>query len=89
MSKSIDYYEPAIYLRRELGSWTSYGEMPLYQAVLLAIRKYRTTAEPTVSSKSLHLVGIDSIVAVRDRHDFPTDLDFGEGQPTTGIAHRS
>lgn len=88
MSKSIDYYESAVYLRRELGAWTSYGEMPLYKAVLLAIRKYRTTAEPTVSSKSLHLVGIDSIVAVRERLDFPTDVEADGYQAAEALHQR-
>lgn len=74
MANNFDYQEPAVYLRRESGNWTSYGEMPLYQAILLAVRKYRMTAEPTITSKNLHLVGIDSIDAVRQRPDFPTDI---------------
>ena len=78
MATEIDYEEPATYYRRETGgssSGMSFGEMPLYQAVLLAIRKYRVTQEPAVTSKSLRLIGIDAIVALRDRPDFPTNID--------------
>lgn len=69
---SIDYSEPAVYSRRENGTWISYGSLPLDQAIRLALRKYRMTEEPIVSSKGLHLIGIDAIHAVRQRTDFPS-----------------
>ena len=49
--------------------------MPFYKAVLLAVRKYRINHEPCILSDALNLVGIDSILAVRQRPDFPVRLE--------------
>ncbi len=68
---SIDYLRPALYVRWEAGKWSSFGPMPLYKAVLLAVGKYRINHEPWVLSDGLNLVGIDSILAMRQRADFP------------------
>jgi hypothetical protein len=48
--------------------------MPLHEAVLLAVRKYRVNHEACIFSEGLSLVGIDSIVAVFQRPDFPSPI---------------
>jgi hypothetical protein len=77
----INYHRPAHYLFREQnGAWYSFGPMPLFKAVLLAIGKYRVNNESVVYSHELSLIGIDAILAVRQRADFPLSLTF-EGAP--------
>ena len=69
------YYRPAHYLFREdNGAWYAFGPMPLFKAVLLAVGKYRINDEPVVLSDQLSLIGIDAILAVRQRADFPLTL---------------
>jgi hypothetical protein len=48
--------------------------MPLHEAVLLAVRKYRVNHEACIFSEGLSLVGIDSIIAVFQRPDFPSPV---------------
>jgi hypothetical protein len=48
--------------------------MPLYEAVLLAVRKYRPTYESCVVADDISLIGIDAILAMRQRPDFPVAL---------------
>lgn len=67
----INYLRPSHYVRCEEGAWISFGPMPLYKAVLLAVRKWRINHEPCILSDGLNLVGIDAILAVRQRADFP------------------
>jgi hypothetical protein len=67
----IDYLRPAMYARSEAGAWTSFGPMPLHEAVLRAVRKYRVNHEPCIFCEGLSLVGINSILAVFRRSDFP------------------
>ena len=67
----VNYLRPALYIRCEAGAWSSFGPMPLHKAVLLAVRKYRINHEPCIFSDELSLIGIDSILAVRERSDFP------------------
>ena len=73
----INYHRPAHYLfREEKGAWYSFGPMPLFKAVLLAVGKYRVSNESVVCSDDLSLIGIDAILAVRQRADFPITLSF-------------
>lgn len=67
----IDYRSPAIYVRNESGTWISFGPMPLYKAVLRAVGKYRVNHEPCILAGDISLIGIDAILAVRRRADFP------------------
>jgi hypothetical protein len=57
--------------------------MPLFKAVLLAVGKYRVSNESVVCSDDLSLIGIDAILAVRQRADFPLTLTF-EGAAIAG-----
>lgn len=68
----IDYSQPAMYARSEAGAWMSFGPMPLREAVLLAVRKYRVNHEACIFSQGISLVGIDAIIAVFRRPDFPS-----------------
>jgi hypothetical protein len=71
----ISYFSPAQYLFwEEGGAWHSFGPMPLYKAVLLAVGKYRINHEPCVLGDGVSLIGIDAILAVRQRPDFPLTL---------------
>ncbi len=67
----FNYVRPARYVRCEGGEWSSFGPMPFYKAVLLAVQKYRVNHEPGIMCGGLSLVGIDAILAVRQRADFP------------------
>lgn len=67
----LNYLRPARYLFCEGTAWYSFGPMPLYKAVLEAVGKYRTNHEPCVVCDEISLVGIDAILAVRSRADFP------------------
>jgi hypothetical protein len=67
----INYDELAVLAVRYGSRWEIVGEMPLSQAVMLAVRKYRVHEEPRISTAGLHLVGIDSIMAVFNDADFP------------------
>jgi hypothetical protein len=69
----IDYSQPAMYARSEAGAWSSFGPMPLHEAVLLAVRKYRINHEACIFSEGLSLVG-NSIIAVFQRPDFPAPV---------------
>ena len=71
---NISYSRPARYLRCEDGVWYSFGPMPFYEAVLLAVRKYRPTYESCVVGDDISLIGIDAILAVRQRPDFPVAM---------------
>lgn len=71
----INYHHPAHYLFcEENGGWHSFGPMPLFKAVLLAVGKYRVNHEPLVCSDEISLIGIDTILAVRQRADFPISV---------------
>jgi hypothetical protein len=68
----LNYLRASHYVRcEEGGEWSSFGPMPFYKAVLLAVRKYRVNHEPSIISGGLSLIGIDAILAVRQRPDFP------------------
>jgi hypothetical protein len=68
----INYLRPAHYLFCERnGAWHAFGPMPLFKAVILAVGKYRVNHEPVVYSDDVSLIGIDAILAVRQRADFP------------------
>ncbi len=68
----INYLQPTHYVLCEGGSaWYVFGPMPLYKAVVEAVGKYRINHEPCVLSGDLNLIGIDAILAVRARPDFP------------------
>jgi hypothetical protein len=54
--------------------WYSFGPMPLFKAVLLAVGKYRTNHEACVLSDAVSLIGIEAILAIRQRSDFPDTL---------------
>jgi hypothetical protein len=54
--------------------WYSFGPMPLFKAVLLAVGKYRTNHEACVLSDNVSVIGIDAILAIRQRSDFPDTL---------------
>lgn len=83
----INYVRPSYYVRCEQGAWSSFGPMPLYKAILLAVRKYRINHEPCILSEDLSLVGIDSILAVRQRADFPWRVeDFRSMQALAGAS---
>jgi hypothetical protein len=83
----INYHRPAHYLfREENGAWYSFGPMPLFKAVLLAIGKYRVNNESVVCSHELSLIGIDAILAVRQRADFPLSLAFEESPAAAASA---
>ena len=72
----INYLRPAHYLFCEgNGAWHSFGPMPLFKAVLTAVGKYRINHEPVVYSDDVSLIGIDAILAVRQRADFPIILE--------------
>ena len=68
----INYLRPAHYMFCEAGgAWHSFGPMPLFKAVLQAVGKYRVNHEPIIYSADISLIGIDAILAVRQRADFP------------------
>jgi hypothetical protein len=71
----FNYIRAAHYVCCEADRCYSFGPMPLHKAVLLAVRKYRVNHEPSVICDGLSLIGIDAIVAVRERADFPWRLD--------------
>jgi hypothetical protein len=71
----FNYIRAAHYVCCEAGRCYSFGPMPLHKAVLLAVRKYRINHEPSVICEGLSLIGIDAIVAVRERADFPWRVD--------------
>jgi hypothetical protein len=72
---AISYSSPAHYVFWEAGAgWYAFGPMPLFEAILLAVGKYRTNHEACVLSEAVSLVGIDAILAVRRRADFPVTL---------------
>ena len=66
------------------GSWHAFGPMPLFKAVLQAVGKYRVNHEPLISSGELCLIGIDAILAVRQRADFPISLTTENVVATSG-----
>jgi len=85
----INYLRPSYYVRCEAGAWSSFGPMPLHKAVLLAVRKYRINHEPCILSDELSLVGIDSILAVRQRADFPWRVEDLASMQTLVVGPRS
>lgn len=71
----IAYSSPCHYMFCETdGRWYAFGPMPLFEAVVLAVGKYRTNHEACVVGGAISLIGIDAILAVRQRPDFPTSL---------------
>lgn len=73
--RQINYARPAHYMFCEGdGAWHSFGPMPFFKAIILAVGKYRVNHEPMVSSDEVSLIGIDAILAVRQRADFPIML---------------
>jgi len=74
----ISYLSPAHYMFWEAGAgWYSFGPMPLFKAVLLAVGKYRTNHEACVISDTVSLIGIEAILAIRQRSDFPATMTDG------------
>lgn len=71
----ISYSSPSHYMFCEPdGRWYTFGPMPFFEAVVMAVGKYRTNHEACVIGGGVSLIGIDSILAVRQRSDFPLSL---------------
>ena len=59
--------------------------MSLRDAILLAVKKFRVGDEPAVTCAGLGLFGIDAILAVRERPDFP-EPDIPESKPAATLS---
>ena len=71
----FSYFTPAHYMFCESdGRWYTFGPMPLFKAVLLAVGKYRPNHEACVLGGAVNLIGINAILALRQRPDFPLTL---------------
>jgi len=71
----INYASPSHYMFcEEDGKWYVFGPMPLFKAVIEAVGKYRANHEPCIFGDAVSLIGIESILAVRQRPDFPVSL---------------
>ena len=71
----ISYSSPSHYMFCEPdGRWYTFGPMPFFEAVVMAVGKYRTNHEACVIGGGVSLIGIDAILAVRQRPDFPLSL---------------
>jgi hypothetical protein len=80
----LNYLRPALYTRCESGVWHTFGPMPFYEAVLLAVRKYRPIHESCVLADEISLIGMDAILAVRQRSDFPISMAIESPVQTRG-----